>query len=662
MAVPPGMMLVPVGGGGGAPPPQAPPGHHYVPAHAPAPAPHYAHAPPPAHEAPHSHHGYGGGGGGYSGSSSSGGGGHALLGAPGGSGQESSHGHQPQPRGPGRVLLIQITNAAYPITVEVLSAILRPHGDLCRLFICDPKERDAAEKRRQAFAEYRRPEEARAAMEALQGRNIYDGSCLLRLQLSHQETVIVRENNERGWDWTGALSSSGGSGGDRFGDRERDRGGDRFGRDSRDRDGRGGDRYGDRDRGGDRYGRDRDRDAGAGGGAARGPYAAIGGVYTSRELAEKRPELGGGGGGGRYGAAPPLAAAPGPAPSSSADAATSVVMIYNLPEPPSLPSGQAPLSADAVFNIACCYGDVMRVRMLPKPSGECSAMVEMANPRMASVLLEALNRLPLSSRDGASARPLHITASRQTTLTDARAVPSNLGKPGAPPTPAGADLVDFAGCPLHRFSRGLPAKLPYGPCSTLYFGNLPLHMTEAGLSDALAAAGAPRPTAIKFLQGDGSGAGGGRDKAGFADFGDATSAAYALMFGNHMPLEGGSTFLRLSFASRRMSTAPDRHGAAGHAGHGAAGGSTASASAGAAHYDAAADGAPDGLSAVGASSGADADNAHDSAAAAGEAAEAQPQAEHVDAAPAAGEPEAAAGGDAAQEEARAYSPTGAAEL
>lgn len=295
-------------------------------------------------------------------------------------------------------------------------------------------------------------------------------------------------------------------------------------------------------------------------------------------------------------------------------------------------------------------------------------------------MLEALRNLPLSSRDSRSARPLHITASRQTTLTDARAVPSNLGKPNAPPTPA-AELVDYSASALHRFSRGLPAKLPYGPCSTLYFGNAPLAMTESALSDALASVGAPRPTAIKFLQGgDPGSAGAGRDKAGFADFGDATSAAYALMFANHMAMDadsGSPIFLRLSFASRRMSSAPDRpaHGGAGAG----AGGDRRSAGAGSADYDAgAADGAPDGLSAIGAgSSGAAADHSHDeAAAAAGDAVaegvaedEAAPPSEHEHApaesnhVPAeAGAGEAPAEGSAAEEEARAYSPTGAADL
>jgi hypothetical protein len=54
------------------------------------------------------------------------------------------------------------------------------------------------------IAQMLRPEtpQAAAAMEALQGRDIYDGACTLKIQFSRNEQINVRANNTMQFDWT----------------------------------------------------------------------------------------------------------------------------------------------------------------------------------------------------------------------------------------------------------------------------------------------------------------------------------------------------------------------------------------------------------------------------------------------------------------------------
>ena len=112
----------------------------------------------------------------------------------GGGGGGGGGGSQATPSG--RVLLIAVSKPVYPITAEVLEAIMRPHGELVRAVAF---EKDGAV---QALTEFRTPEAAATAMHALQGREIYDGCCGLRIQLANQESLSVRENSVRSRDWT----------------------------------------------------------------------------------------------------------------------------------------------------------------------------------------------------------------------------------------------------------------------------------------------------------------------------------------------------------------------------------------------------------------------------------------------------------------------------
>lgn len=55
----------------------------------------------------------------------------------------------------------------------------------------------------QFLVEFNTPEDAKKAKDALDGREIYAGCCLLKVVYSkEQDCLKVRENNERTWDFT----------------------------------------------------------------------------------------------------------------------------------------------------------------------------------------------------------------------------------------------------------------------------------------------------------------------------------------------------------------------------------------------------------------------------------------------------------------------------
>ena len=92
-------------------------------------------------------------------------------------------------------LLITVYNPLYPITVEVLQAILCPHGQLQRVVIFHKNGI-------QALAEFSNPSEAVAAKEALDGKDIYDECCSLRVVYSVAERLNVRFNDMKTRDFT----------------------------------------------------------------------------------------------------------------------------------------------------------------------------------------------------------------------------------------------------------------------------------------------------------------------------------------------------------------------------------------------------------------------------------------------------------------------------
>lgn len=94
-----------------------------------------------------------------------------------------------------RILLATVHNPLYPITMEIVVTIMKDYKPL-RIVIFHATGV-------QFLVEFSTPEDAKAAKDALDGREIYSGCCLLKVVYSkEQDCLKVRENNERTWDFT----------------------------------------------------------------------------------------------------------------------------------------------------------------------------------------------------------------------------------------------------------------------------------------------------------------------------------------------------------------------------------------------------------------------------------------------------------------------------
>lgn len=109
----------------------------------------------------------------------------------------------------GHVLLVQIENQAYPVTVEPLHTVFSPYGTVDKISVF---EKNGSW---QALVQYNDAASASNAKVALEGHAIYDGGYnRIKLTYSIHKDLNVRVNNERGWDYTGAnLQPQAGGGG-----------------------------------------------------------------------------------------------------------------------------------------------------------------------------------------------------------------------------------------------------------------------------------------------------------------------------------------------------------------------------------------------------------------------------------------------------------------
>ncbi|KAH7824016.1 uncharacterized protein MONOS_16806 [Monocercomonoides exilis] len=94
-----------------------------------------------------------------------------------------------------KILLATVHNPLYPINMEIVTAILKPYNVL-RIVIFHTNGI-------QFLAEFGTPEEARAAKEALDGREIYSNCCLLKMVYSTEaQSLNVKYNGSTTWDFT----------------------------------------------------------------------------------------------------------------------------------------------------------------------------------------------------------------------------------------------------------------------------------------------------------------------------------------------------------------------------------------------------------------------------------------------------------------------------
>lgn len=104
---------------------------------------------------------------------------------------------------PTKILHLDIANAEYPITVDVIKAICSPYGKILRIFIGKKNVDQSLE----ALVEFETVEEAKAAKKPLDCADIYAGCCSLSVGYSRLQRIHVTKNDTESWDFTGPNSN-----------------------------------------------------------------------------------------------------------------------------------------------------------------------------------------------------------------------------------------------------------------------------------------------------------------------------------------------------------------------------------------------------------------------------------------------------------------------
>uniref|UniRef100_A0AC34QN45 RRM domain-containing protein n=1 Tax=Panagrolaimus sp. JU765 TaxID=591449 RepID=A0AC34QN45_9BILA len=97
---------------------------------------------------------------------------------------------------PNKVIVLTISNVTYPITVDILKEICGEHGKVNRIALI---KRPGV---LQALVEFDTAEEATKAKYGLNGADIYDNACTLKVEYGKMDTVKVTANNADQWDYT----------------------------------------------------------------------------------------------------------------------------------------------------------------------------------------------------------------------------------------------------------------------------------------------------------------------------------------------------------------------------------------------------------------------------------------------------------------------------
>ncbi|XP_045511944.1 polypyrimidine tract-binding protein 2 isoform X4 [Pieris brassicae] len=322
--------------------------------------------------------------------------------------------------GPNTVLRVIIEHMLYPIVLDVLYSIFQRYGKVLKI-VTFTKNNSF-----QALIQYPDTGSAQMAKTALDGQNIYNGCCTLRIDYSKMTCLNVKYNNDKSRDYTNPtlpsgdgdthqlltselmslrarlLAASGKSGGvlaPPF--------------------------------------------LGLGSGLASPYGVGVGGVglpaFGALTLTPASPAL-------RALAAPPLPLA-------------TVLLVSNLNEEMVTP--------DALFTLFGVYGDVQRVKILYNKKD--SALIQMAEPHQAHLAMTHMDKLRVFGK------AMRVMLSKHQTV--------QLPKEGQPD----AGLTrDYSQSPLHRFKKPGSKNYQniYPPSATLHLSNIPATVSEDDIKDA----------------------------------------------------------------------------------------------------------------------------------------------------------------------------------
>ncbi|XP_061377819.1 polypyrimidine tract-binding protein 2 isoform X4 [Danaus plexippus] len=324
--------------------------------------------------------------------------------------------------GPNTVLRVIIEHMLYPIVLDVLYSIFQRYGKVLKI-VTFTKNNSF-----QALIQYPDTGSAQMAKTALDGQNIYNGCCTLRIDYSKMTCLNVKYNNDKSRDYTNPTLPSGDGDAHQLLTSElmplrahlalnlasRMSGGvlaPPF--------------------------------LGLGSGLASPYGVGVGGVslpaFGALALTPASPAL-------RALAAPPLPLA-------------TVLLVSNLNEEMVTP--------DALFTLFGVYGDVQRVKILYNKKD--SALIQMAEPHQAHLAMTHMDKLRVFGK------AMRVMLSKHQTV--------QLPKEGQPD----AGLTrDYSQSPLHRFKKPGSKNYQniYPPSATLHLSNIPATVTEDDIKEA----------------------------------------------------------------------------------------------------------------------------------------------------------------------------------
>uniref|UniRef100_A0A1B6CIA1 RRM domain-containing protein n=1 Tax=Clastoptera arizonana TaxID=38151 RepID=A0A1B6CIA1_9HEMI len=364
----------------------------------------------------------------------------ALQAAQALSGQNETQG------GPNTVLRVIIEHMMYPITLDVLYQIFSRFGKVLKI-VTFTKNNSF-----QVLIQYPDVVMAQSAKLSLDGQNIYNSCCTLRIEYSKLSSLNVKYNNDKSRDYTNPSLPNGETGLDGVSLSEQLLpqlllGGSSPALQAARRSLTQGDHA---------------RLTGAQG-VLTSPFAQLHGLGSPLAASYSASPVGG----------IPLAGftIPGGAGTNAAIAAgamrlqsqigatTCVLLISNLNE--------EVISPDALFTLFGVYGDVQRVKILYNKKD--SALIQMAEPHQAHLAMTHLDKLRLFGKQ------MRVMASKHQTV--------QLPKDGQPDSGL---TKDYTASNLHRFKKPGSKNYQniYPPSATLHLSNIPPNVSEEEMKEA----------------------------------------------------------------------------------------------------------------------------------------------------------------------------------
>ncbi|XP_037553818.1 polypyrimidine tract-binding protein 1b isoform X3 [Nematolebias whitei] len=336
---------------------------------------------------------------------------------------------------PSTVLRVVVENLLYPVTLDALCQIFSKFGTVLRIIIFTKNNQF------QALLQYSEGASAQAAKLSLDGQNIYNGCCTLRISFSKLTSLNVKYNNEKSRDFTRPDLPSG----DSQPSMEHQAMATAF----------------------------------TPGIISAAPYAGMTHAFPPAfalqpAVSSPYPGL-------------TVPALPGALASLTLPAAArlgfttipaghSVLLVSNLN-----PERVTPHCLFILFGV---YGDVMRVKILFNKKE--NALVQMSDSTQAQLAMSHLNSQRLHGK------PLRITLSKHTSVQLPREGHEDQGL-----------TKDYSNSPLHRFKK--PGSKNYSnifpPSATLHLSNIPPSVVEDDLKRLFSSSGAV-VKAFKFFQKD----------------------------------------------------------------------------------------------------------------------------------------------------------------